>query len=50
MNMSFSPVFGRRSAEESVWISFLYLGSMSMFTSARPFLSSTLPIDPTSTP
>ena len=48
--MSFRPVFGRRSAVALVWTRCLYSGSMSIRTTARPSLSSTLPMSPIRTP
>ena len=48
--MSFSPVFGRRSAVASVWTIPLYWGSTSIVTIARPSERSTFEMSPTRTP
>ena len=49
-NMSFRPVFGRSSADASVWTSFLYFGSMSKVMIALPSLSCVLAMSPMRTP
>ena len=48
--MSFSPVFGRSSAEASAWISLRYFLSISIVTTARPFWRCTPPMSPTRMP
>jgi hypothetical protein len=50
MNMSFSPVFGRSSAVESLRRSPLKRFSISSVTTARPSSSSTSPMSPIFTP
>ena len=50
MNMSLSAVLGRSSAVQLVWIRFLYLGAICIWTVAIPLLRVTPPTCPIWTP